>query len=708
MTLLEKIGMLLGEDILLEVTADEKYNKQYAGKLERGIFDKAISIDPTSNPQGQDIVGQYVDWLIRRWPEISKGDISTDEIKKYLDLFKKHGSKLDPQYKDINKFKSVKEWIDVVKQAEAEGKFESKKSEKDLERQKVEAESKLIYNDPEFTIVSPDTIFASRYLGSGAKWCTAWQDDRCMFPYYNKAGTLYIIIDKKNKVNMLSKQGTDLFINNKWQIFLPNKEGGRPAEMRDWSNDSFSPWATFKGKAVLKKIEELGFTEPGRIGNIDEFIKDTIIRRELYLKDTEEIHAKLKEKVEELMEDYRDIQTDDYERAWVEARVRYWLHDENGMDDILIIDDNFLKTSAKEMIEYFSVSESKLSNKNIKIVMEFLKKEIENPELENSYKKVQRIDKLKSHLDSQIGNIKRKILSKADISMSVGDNFSVMLGHLGENMYDDFKKNFNKTYSKENWYYNYYDIDKFIQIVMRGKFPNLEQSSMAKYYEHKIKYDDIDTSALIELLEKIYSKNAEEFKDKYHEIVEYFSRNSRDYIPMDEKQIEELKGIFDKIEAKNAQEDKAQQKLKLFPKVPVEKKEKESIPARTAKEILAKWEPELEDAGYGNTRRVRYKEPYYFDRIDLPQLRKELEKEYVNDTDNFEKYLYNEIVDRFNSKQGMEPMTDKEKEVLKDMFDEIKATGYRKATRGVQQKLKLNVPKITREQYEQEILDYLL
>ena len=196
MTLLDKIGMMLGEDTLLEVTADDKYNKQYVGKLDRPIFDKAISIDPTSNPQGQDIVGNYVDWIIKRWSDMAQAN--TEEVTKYLALFHKHKSKLDPNYRDINRFKSVSEWLEAMKKSEAEGKFESKKDEKDELRKKVEAESTPVYKDDDYIITSPDTVFASQYLGSGAKWCTAWQDDRCMFPGYYEYGTLYIVVDKKN------------------------------------------------------------------------------------------------------------------------------------------------------------------------------------------------------------------------------------------------------------------------------------------------------------------------------------------------------------------------------------------------------------------------------------------------------------------------------------------------------------------------------
>ena len=51
------------EYMLNEVTADEKYNMQYKGKLDREVFDNAVILDPTS--KGDLKVGKYVDWLIK-------------------------------------------------------------------------------------------------------------------------------------------------------------------------------------------------------------------------------------------------------------------------------------------------------------------------------------------------------------------------------------------------------------------------------------------------------------------------------------------------------------------------------------------------------------------------------------------------------------------------------------------------------------------
>lgn len=60
---MEFLDYLFEKISILEVTADEKYTKQYNGKLDRTLFDKAVELDPTS--RGNLKVGSYVDWIIR-------------------------------------------------------------------------------------------------------------------------------------------------------------------------------------------------------------------------------------------------------------------------------------------------------------------------------------------------------------------------------------------------------------------------------------------------------------------------------------------------------------------------------------------------------------------------------------------------------------------------------------------------------------------
>jgi len=83
---------------LMEITSDKKYLKQYKGKIDRDIFDKAVALDPTSKSDQK--VWKYVDWIIKHkaWDNSNLTDLLT-----YFDKFK---SKIDPSY--LNKEKENK------------------------------------------------------------------------------------------------------------------------------------------------------------------------------------------------------------------------------------------------------------------------------------------------------------------------------------------------------------------------------------------------------------------------------------------------------------------------------------------------------------------------------------------------------------------------------------------------------------------------
>jgi hypothetical protein len=220
--------------VLDEVTAEEKFTKQYTGKLDRALFDKAVALDPTS--VGDKKVGKYADWIIRN----KLFDTKPEVIKDLLGKFEKYKEKLDPAKRDINRLK-YDDLESLIKDAEEKGVTVSKKEKVDIAKAQAEKESEIVFQNENYVVVSPKTKFASRYFGAGADWCTARQEDAyCLFDRYASNGTLYIIKDKSNNKKYqiwIGNRGNVESKNERNRDFNPREEFSDDQEMIDWLND---------------------------------------------------------------------------------------------------------------------------------------------------------------------------------------------------------------------------------------------------------------------------------------------------------------------------------------------------------------------------------------------------------------------------------------------------------------------------------------
>lgn len=231
---------ILLETLINEVTADEKYEKQYINKLDRALFDKAVELDPTS--VGQNKVGKYTDWIIKNkaWEHPA--------LKYMLSRYDKLKSNLDLEFRDINKLDLAK-LNNVMDQAYQDGKLISKKEKSQERKEKAADESTIMYDKNGWMIVVPETEFASQYFGAGSDWCTARQEHgRCMFDNYNRRGTLYIVYNKETK--------------EKWQLFVG--DDGKEHEYRNSDNNNFNVNEAFP-KGVLDFMKENDFPENGAV-----------------------------------------------------------------------------------------------------------------------------------------------------------------------------------------------------------------------------------------------------------------------------------------------------------------------------------------------------------------------------------------------------------------------------------------------------------
>lgn len=103
---------------------------------------------------------------------------------------------------DINKFKTIGDLAEVLNQSQ-----QNVATQEQGVKAKAYGESVVLLNTPEWTILTPKTMFAAQFFGVGTEWCTAYgyeggnyptRTDN-MFDHYNKQGPLYILFCKADK-----------------------------------------------------------------------------------------------------------------------------------------------------------------------------------------------------------------------------------------------------------------------------------------------------------------------------------------------------------------------------------------------------------------------------------------------------------------------------------------------------------------------------
>lgn len=105
-------------------------------------------------------------------------------IKNHLEWFIKNlnGTKIPVNYRDINVFKTVDEFISRMNELSTPSISELK------------SQVRLVLDDENFKILVPLSFQSSQLYGSGTKWCTT---TKTYYDNYTKDGILYYIIDKR-------------------------------------------------------------------------------------------------------------------------------------------------------------------------------------------------------------------------------------------------------------------------------------------------------------------------------------------------------------------------------------------------------------------------------------------------------------------------------------------------------------------------------
>jgi hypothetical protein len=192
---------------LNEIKALDGYNQYYKGLVDKenqekdlSTYNQIVRLDPTFIENTENL-GQYTKWLFRKdnlaWIlnniKTRRGE-DLYKIKESIALFEKAKkvNQLPIDKKDINKL-NIDTLFDLTFQLQNQNLQSNTEKEKETKK-----DSKKVFENDEWLIVVPETEEAACYYGKGTKWCTAGNTNN-QFDYYNRQGTLYILINKQDQ-----------------------------------------------------------------------------------------------------------------------------------------------------------------------------------------------------------------------------------------------------------------------------------------------------------------------------------------------------------------------------------------------------------------------------------------------------------------------------------------------------------------------------
>jgi hypothetical protein len=227
----------------------EELKKKY-GCTERSA-ELINRIDPTVNKK-------YVEWLFKvRYIKIGDGSryrtntqefpaSKEGEINFALTWYEKNlNGKIPVEFRDINKFKTLTEFLTKVNELATPS------------RSEIKASVRTVLDNDRFKIIVPLTYETSKMYGAGTKWCTT---NKNHYDDYTEKGELYYILDKS--------------LDRKFGLHVPDNAGKtvKVGRYNFFNNEDES--LTFN---TIKKIYGERFNEV--IGVIEEDFKIVIVNK---------------------------------------------------------------------------------------------------------------------------------------------------------------------------------------------------------------------------------------------------------------------------------------------------------------------------------------------------------------------------------------------------------------------------------------------
>lgn len=166
------------------------------GKLSKG----------TLNHDGNTVLHPDAKWFLNLYRRMGEGilediyKLRTSQGNGYLDIFDrlKKRRMINGISADLNQYKTIAELAKFVTSFDIDEVMGRTKGEMSNAVHAAENDVKILYEDSEWKILTPNSYEASCYWGQGTEWCTATRETDEYYRRYTEKGPLFININKNN------------------------------------------------------------------------------------------------------------------------------------------------------------------------------------------------------------------------------------------------------------------------------------------------------------------------------------------------------------------------------------------------------------------------------------------------------------------------------------------------------------------------------
>ena len=226
---------LLDEDILNEASVADIKSKYYSD-IADDVFNQIVSSDPKTVVRDGEVmkVGKYSKLLLSMYRQ---GNLKLEDLPKANEYLEIVYNRQIPLNANLPNLAELYELVKPYMLNDGETNLSVLVDYLDS------SQYEMVMDGEQWYIFKPKDEKAACVLGSGTEWCTTWgpsstnyryKDRNNMFGYYNKQGSMYIIINKednsdKYQFHVPSKQfmnksdnqvNLDSFFKNKEEVFL--------------------------------------------------------------------------------------------------------------------------------------------------------------------------------------------------------------------------------------------------------------------------------------------------------------------------------------------------------------------------------------------------------------------------------------------------------------------------------------------------------
>jgi len=146
--------------------------------------------------------------MVIPWFHNNVNRITEDDIWKAETIFREQNGMV-PNIEGIaNSFKDIAQYENPEFIRTLMGIVDSKKTEREKERE-LKSQAEKLYEDDDVLVIRPKSYAASCYYGANTKWCTTNKGSSGYFEKYIKTGLLYYFINKKENTKMALYRNTE-------------------------------------------------------------------------------------------------------------------------------------------------------------------------------------------------------------------------------------------------------------------------------------------------------------------------------------------------------------------------------------------------------------------------------------------------------------------------------------------------------------------